>query len=70
MARKKETRVLELGDRFNAQVEYRGEGEEKHPVVIGYGAVFFDPADPGTEFPLWDDYVERIARRAPRGRVG
>ncbi len=29
-------------------------------VIRGYGAVFYNPADPSTEYWLWDDLVERI----------
>lgn len=29
-------------------------------VIEGYGAVFYDAADAGTEFQLWSDAVERI----------
>lgn len=28
--------------------------------ISGYGAVFYDSADPGTEYELWYDVVERI----------
>lgn len=35
--------------------------EEGQPATIsGYGAVFYDAADPGTEYRIWDDLVERI----------
>lgn len=30
------------------------------PRISGYGAVFYDEADPGTEYFLWSDMVERI----------
>lgn len=30
------------------------------PVIAGYAAVFYDAADPGTEYRLWEDIVERI----------
>lgn len=39
-------------------LEQRAEG--KPPVITGYAAVFYDPADAGTEYRLWDDTVERI----------
>jgi len=29
-------------------------------IIEGYAAVFYDPEDPGTEFQLWGDTVERI----------
>jgi HK97 family phage prohead protease len=28
--------------------------------IVGYAAVFYDASDPGTEYRLWDDVVERI----------
>ncbi len=31
------------------------------PTVTGYAAVFWVPDDPGTEYPLYEDVVERIA---------
>lgn len=40
------------------RVERRAEGEPPH--IVGYGAVFYNEADPGTEFELWDGLVERI----------
>lgn len=39
------------------RVESRADGG---PLIVGYAAVFYDPADPGTVFPLWDDVEERI----------
>jgi len=30
------------------------------PMIVGYAAVFYDENDPGTEYPLYDDLVERI----------
>lgn len=30
------------------------------PVIWGYAAVFYDPADPGTRYQIWDDLEERI----------
>jgi HK97 family phage prohead protease len=38
-------------------VETRADGK---PMIVGYAARYFDPADPGTEFALWDDVTERI----------
>lgn len=29
-------------------------------VISGYAAVFYDPSDPGTEYRMWSDMVERI----------
>jgi hypothetical protein len=36
----------------------RAEGQP--PLIAGYAAVYYDPANPGTEFKLWSDAVERI----------
>lgn len=36
-----------------------GDGE-KHPAIVGYGAVFFRADDAGTEYQLWEDTFERI----------
>ncbi|MDX9861654.1 MAG: HK97 family phage prohead protease [Rhodospirillales bacterium] len=33
-------------------------------VITGYGLVFYDAADPQTQFWLWDDFVERISPKA------
>ena len=38
--------------------------DEMQPHVEGYGAVFYDPAVPGTEYKIFDDMVERIAPTA------
>jgi HK97 family phage prohead protease len=35
--------------------------EDGKPVIVGYAARYYDPADPGTEYRLWSDVVERIA---------
>lgn len=37
----------------------RSEGEKMRSLV-GYGAVFYRENEPGSEFWLWDDFVERI----------
>lgn len=36
------------------------DGEDGPSIVAGYGAVFYNADDPGTEYWLWDDVVERI----------
>jgi HK97 family phage prohead protease len=50
-------------------IEYRAQrllrptlkrSEGARPRVEGYGAVFYDPDDPGTEYQLWEDCIERI----------
>lgn len=40
--------------------ESRQEGEASPPVVSGYGAVFYTEGDPGTEYQLYEDMLERI----------
>lgn len=40
------------------QVQMRDDG--KVQFISGYGAVFFREGDPGTEYRLWHDIVERI----------
>jgi uncharacterized protein len=42
-------------------LEQRADGQQ--PVIVGYGSVFYDPANPGTEYDLrssWGGFVERI----------
>ena len=39
------------------KIEDRSEGE---PLIVGYASVFYD-GSPGTEYNLYDDFVERIA---------
>lgn len=34
--------------------------DEKHPIITGYGAVFYNAKDPGTQYQLWPGVVERI----------
>ena len=38
-------------------LESRADGKK---VITGYAAVFYDPNDPGTEYRMWSDMVERI----------
>lgn len=40
-----------------ARVETRADGTR---VITGYGAVFYDPSNPGTEYKLWRGVKERI----------
>ncbi|MEO1063737.1 MAG: HK97 family phage prohead protease [Actinomycetota bacterium] len=40
-------------------IERRG-GDDAPPVITGYGAVFYREGDPGTEYQLWSNCVERI----------
>lgn len=41
----------------SVRVHRSADGQAK---IAGYAAVFYDQADPGTEYPLWEDLVERI----------
>ena len=43
------------------RVEKREDGSQS---IVGYGAVFYNADDPGTEYWLWSDVVERIAATA------
>jgi HK97 family phage prohead protease len=55
---KKETRQI-AGP--GVTLEQRADGQP--PAIVGYGSVFYDPADPGTEYDLrssWGGFVERI----------
>ncbi|MHC4877584.1 MAG: HK97 family phage prohead protease [Planctomycetota bacterium] len=45
-------------------VERRNDGDDESPIITGYGAVFFNEDDPGSQYWLWDDTVERIDRNA------
>jgi HK97 family phage prohead protease len=45
-------------NRNHLRVEKRAASESK--VIRGYGSVFYNAADPGTEYWLWDDIVERV----------
>lgn len=42
-------------------LETRSDGKR---VIVGYAARFYDPNDPGTEYALRSDVVERISRSA------
>jgi len=41
------------------RLTHRAEDQTK-PVITGYAAVFYNPEDPGTQYRLWEDAVERI----------
>lgn len=38
--------------------------EDGGPSIVGYAAVFYRQGEPGTEYRLWDDVVERIDPQA------
>lgn len=44
------------------RLEKRAEGQL--PLIVGYGAVFYQEGRSGTEYWLWDSFVERIDRAA------
>ncbi len=53
------SRALPVKFRGVKAVEVRSEGDTPK-TISGYGAVFYNPNDPGTEYQLWTDYYERI----------
>lgn len=42
------------------EVEVRKSADGETDVICGYGAVFYNAADPGSEYSLWYDIIERI----------
>lgn len=54
--------MREIRTTTNQPVEARieGEGDAKKSRLAGYAAVFYRQDDPGTEYWLWSDMVERI----------
>lgn len=46
------------------KVSRRSEGEKEIVTLSGYSAVYYNPADPGTEYRIYSDVVERISRGA------
>ena len=63
---KAKTPEVERRDVFHAAavagLQKRAEGDEGREVIVGYGAVFYNPNDPGTEYDLLGDgsFIERI----------
>lgn len=50
-----------LGEQRRSQITKRDATKPDSPSLIqGYGAVFYNAADPGTEYWLWNDVVERV----------
>lgn len=43
----------------SADLQVRAEGDQMK-ALSGYGAVFYRESEPGSEYWLWDDFVERI----------
>lgn len=52
-----ERRFVPAGQTAEMRVAVRADGG---PMLVGYAAVFYDPADAGTEYRLWGDVYERI----------
>ncbi len=48
---------MRLANKRPVRLETREDGGR---TLVGYAAVFYRSDDPGTEFELWDGYVERI----------
>lgn len=42
-------------------IETRADGK---PMIVGYGAVFHRATDPGTQYELWTDTIERVSPKA------
>lgn len=55
----KRSRFIPEAFRGLKAAELRSEGDTPK-VISGYGAVFYNANDPGTEYRLWQDYYERI----------
>lgn len=55
----KRSRCLPEAFRGVKAVELRSEGDTPK-LITGYGAVFYNAKDPGTEYQIWTDYYERI----------
>ena len=59
LTNEKRSRCLPEAFRGQRAVELRSDGDTPK-VICGYGAVFYNSSDPGTEYQIWDDYYERI----------
>lgn len=44
----------------SARIQTRNDGDGNPTAIFGYAAVFYRSDDPGTEYSLWWDYLERI----------
>lgn len=38
--------------------------ENGSPLIVGHAAVFYRSSEPGTQYKIWDDYVERVSPTA------
>jgi HK97 family phage prohead protease len=55
----KRSRLIPEAFRGVKSAEVRMDGETPK-LITGYGAVFYNADDPGTEYRIWNDYYERI----------
>ena len=53
-----ESRQFRMSRQLPPTVQKRAEGVM--PLIMGYAAVYYQEGDPGTEYQLWPDMVERI----------
>jgi len=51
-------------ERRNHSAGLRIKRENEVPKIFGYASVFYNPDDPGTQFRLWGNVVERVAPTA------
>jgi HK97 family phage prohead protease len=59
-----EIRIMNMERRytqFPSPVGVELRGDAKTPIITGYAAVFYDPADAGTEYKMYSDFIERIS---------
>lgn len=49
-----------IPDAFRGRAAALRSDGETPKVITGYGAVFYNAADPGTEYRIWSDFYERI----------
>lgn len=45
---------------YTPKIEARAKEDHEPAKIVGYGAVYYAADDPGTEYKIWDDFVERI----------
>jgi uncharacterized protein len=50
----------QANNRNHLRVEKRAANGTESKLIRGYGSVFYNAADPGTEYWLWSDIVERV----------
>ncbi len=52
------TREFRVFNGGNPRIETRADGKKQ---IVGYGAVFYNAADPGTQYEMFSDLIERVA---------